>query len=90
LIPSSIRTVTRRLEAMGGKPVLRMAERKDGPVITDNGNFVADVDFGLIHEPVELEKEINHIPGVIENGLFTDIVHEVLVGTDNGLDILKK
>lgn len=87
VIPQAYRTVTEKLGDMGGKPRLRMAERKDGPVITDNGNFVLDVDLGMIEKPSELEMELNLIPGVVENGIFTRIVDEVLVGTDDGLDI---
>jgi ribose 5-phosphate isomerase A len=87
VIPQAYRTVTEKLGDMGGKPQLRMAERKDGPVITDNGNFVLDVDLGMIKKPDELEIELNLIPGVVENGIFTGIVDEVLIGTDDGLDI---
>lgn len=90
VIPPAYRSVTKQVESMGGKPVLRMAERKDGPVITDNGNLVLDVDFGLLDAPQKMEKEINQIPGVLENGLFTDMADEVLIGTRDGLDVLRK
>lgn len=89
VIPQAFRVVAERLEDMGGKPKLRMAERKDGPVITDNGNFVLDIQFNKISDPSALEIELNTIPGVVENGLFTGIVHEVIVGTQQGLEILK-
>lgn len=89
VIPQAFRVVAERLETMGGKPELRMAERKDGPVITDNGNFVLDIQFQKISDPAALENELNTIPGVVENGLFTGIVHEVIVGTQQGLEILK-
>ncbi len=89
VIPQAFRVVAERLEAMDGKPELRIAERKDGPVITDNGNFVLDIQFQKISDPAALENELNTIPGVVENGLFTGIVHEVIVGTQQGLEILK-
>lgn len=89
VIPQAFRFVAERLEAMDGKPELRIAERKDGPVITDNGNFVLDIQFQKISDPAALENELNTIPGVVENGLFTGIVHEVIVGTQQGLEILK-
>ena len=49
-MPFAYVPVMRRLSAMGGTPVLRMgtAETKMGPVVTDNGNFVLDVSFGVI------------------------------------------
>jgi ribose 5-phosphate isomerase A len=58
-----------------------MAVRKAGPVVTDQGNLVLDVTFaGGITDPVTLEKEINNLPGVLENGLFVNITDQVLVG----------
>ncbi len=90
VIPEAFRVVKEQLENMGGKTLLRMAERKDGPVITDNGNFVIDTQFQKINDPGELEISLNIIPGVVENGIFTGIVDEVLVGTEDGLNILKK
>ncbi|HEY0196824.1 MAG TPA: ribose-5-phosphate isomerase A, partial [Methanobacterium sp.] len=59
------------------------------PVITDNGNFVIDTRFQKIHEPEALEVQLNTIPGVVENGIFTGIVDQVIVGTAGGLEILK-
>jgi len=89
VIPQAYRVVTEKLEYIGGKPRLRMAEKKDGPVITDNGNFVVDIQFPKISKPEVLEMELNTIPGVVENGIFTGIVDEVMVGTPEGLKILK-
>ncbi len=43
-------------------------------------NFVLDIQFQKISDPAALENELNTIPGVVENGLFTGIVHEVIVG----------
>ena len=60
---------------------LRMAEKKAGPVVTDEGNLVLDVLFnGGIKNPKEIEMQINNIPGVLENGLFIDLTYKVLVG----------
>jgi len=47
--------------------------------VTDNGNFILDCDFGFIENPKKLEQELNQIPGVVENGLFTKPV-TVIVG----------
>jgi ribose 5-phosphate isomerase A len=66
---------------MGGDAQLRMAVKKAGPVVTDQGNLVLDVKFaGGITDPVGLEKAINNLPGVLENGLFVNITDQVLVG----------
>ena len=66
-----------------------MAERKDGPVVTDNGNFIYDIKF-TIKNPKKLETELNTIPGVVENGVFAGLADEVLVATTHGLNILKR
>jgi ribose 5-phosphate isomerase A len=46
---------------------------KDGPVITDNGNFVMDVDFGTMEDPVALAAKLCRIPGVVEHGIFDNL-----------------
>jgi ribose 5-phosphate isomerase A len=90
VIPQAFRVVKEKLDDMGGSASVRMARKKDGPVITDNGNFVLDAEFKRIEEPEELEITLNSIPGVVENGIFTKIVDKVLVGTIDGLNIINK
>ena len=51
VIPEASRTVINALEDMSATCEIRMAERKDGPVITDNGNFVIDAKFDGIESP---------------------------------------
>ena len=89
VIPQASRPVRNHLMKLGGAPTMRMAERKDGPVVTDNGNFIYDVKF-TVNDPKALESELNSIPGVVENGIFTEMVDEVLVGTEEGIKTLKK
>ena len=84
VLPGAWRQVQQQLAAMNGKAELRMANRKAGPVVTDQGNLVLDVRFeGGISGPVDLERSINNIPGVLENGLFVNLADEVLVGEVN-------
>lgn len=80
VLPMAITPVTKAIEALGGKPELRMGVKKDGPVITDQGNMVLDVTFEAIANPAELEKTLNNIPGVLENGLFVGVTDVVLIG----------
>jgi ribose 5-phosphate isomerase A len=63
---------------------------EDEPFITDNSNYILDCDFGRINEPEILEKEINNIPGVVENGLFIGLADEVIVGSKQGIMTLDK
>ncbi|HEY9825127.1 MAG TPA: ribose-5-phosphate isomerase RpiA [Stenomitos sp.] len=80
VLPMAIAPVTRALEKLGGTPELRMGIKKDGPVITDQGNMVLDVTFANISDPADLEKTINNIPGVLENGIFVNLANVVLIG----------
>lgn len=80
VIPMAYAPVMRAIEKLGGKPQLRMGVKKAGPVVTDQGNMVIDVKFDTIDNPAELEKKLNNIPGVLENGLFVNTTNLVLVG----------
>jgi ribose 5-phosphate isomerase A len=81
VLPGAWRQVQAEMAGLGGAAELRMAVRKAGPVVTDQGNLVLDVRFaGGIADPVGLEATINNIPGVLENGLFVNMVNQVLVG----------
>jgi len=64
-------SATLALEKLGAEVTLRQALRKAGPVITDHGNLLLDIRFAKAPDPVLMEREINLIPGVIENGFFT-------------------
>ncbi len=80
VIPMAISPVMRAIEKLGGKPELRMGVKKAGPVITDQGNMVIDVKFDAIDDPANLEKTLNNIPGVLENGIFVGVTDLVLIG----------
>jgi ribose 5-phosphate isomerase A len=81
VLPGAWRQVKAELAALGGESELRMAVRKAGPVVTDQGNLVLDVRFaGGIADPATLESTINNLPGVLENGLFVNLTDQVLVG----------
>ena len=81
VLPGAWRQVKQNLEGLGGHAELRMAQRKAGPVVTDQGNLVLDLKLNDgIADPTALEQTINNIPGVLENGLFVNLADEVLVG----------
>ncbi len=84
VLPGAWRQIQSQLLGMGGQADLRMATRKAGPVVTDQGNLVLDVKFSDgISDPVALERDVNNLPGVLENGLFVNITDQVLVGEIN-------
>jgi ribose 5-phosphate isomerase A len=82
--------VARSIRAAGGDPTLRSAARKDGPVVTDNGNLVLDCDFGAIDDPAALARTLASVPGVVEHGLFVDVADELHVGTETGVTVVER
>ncbi|KST68931.1 ribose-5-phosphate isomerase RpiA [Mastigocoleus testarum] len=80
VIPMAVTPVMNAIAKLGGKPELRMGVKKAGPVVTDQGNLVVDVKFDDIPDPVNLEKTLNNIPGVLENGIFVNCADKVLIG----------
>lgn len=79
VLPFAATPVMAQLVSMGGKPAVREGIQKDGPVITDNGNFVIDCSFGAIDKPEELEQSLAGITGIIESGLFTGFTNKTMV-----------
>jgi len=75
--PGGVGLLERALERHGAVGVeLRVAGGKDGPVITERGNLIADAHFDEI--PVGLHAELKAVPGVIETGLFEGYRYEAL------------
>jgi len=84
VIPMSKSYIARQLVKLGGNPILR-----DG-VITDNGNLIIDVHDLKIENPVELERQINQLAGVVTNGLFAQRGADILLlGGENGVSTIK-
>jgi len=90
VLPFAFATAMSRIRKTKGEPILREGTDKVGPVITDNGNFIVDVDFGLIKNPKELEYKLKSIPGVIETGLFIEMADIAYIGTSTTVKILKR
>ena len=91
IIPEALRFILKKMELLGGKPMVRMGRAKLGPLVTDNGNFIIDVDFGKVTTPVDLHSKINELPGVVDTGIFVDMTSKVYIGHPNGeVEILQK
>ena len=81
VLPNAWKQVKDVISEMNGSSTLRMANKKAGPVVTDQGNLILDVLFNDgIDNPKKIEMSINNIPGVLENGLFVNLTDKVLVG----------
>jgi len=86
VLPFAAKVVQQRIVQMGGKLVLREGKGKLGPVVTDNGNWVVDVVFGLITDVAGLEVRLKMIPGVVETGLFVGLADVVYLGSASGVE----
>lgn len=84
VVPMAYIPVMRKIEELGGKPVLRMAKNKAGPVVSDNGNLIIDADFGLIQDPSDLDTKLHQIPGLVETGLFCGMACKAYFGMEDG------
>ena len=85
VLPMAEPAIRRALRGLGAEPELRMGERKDGPVVTDQGLWVLDAHFAHgIDSPGPLAVEIDGLPGVLGHGLFVGMATDVLVGLPGG------
>ncbi|NLH13261.1 MAG: ribose-5-phosphate isomerase RpiA [Firmicutes bacterium] len=80
VLPAALGLVTREVERMGFSCSPREGSGKDGPVVSDNGNLILDVNTGAISDPLALSNELDRIPGLVGHGLFVGMVDCVVVG----------
>lgn len=87
VVPNAYNKIIKELKALNGSPTVRPgAPAKAGPVITDNGNFIVDCDFGEIKvsEVAELNAKIKAMVGVVETGLFVKMAQKAYIGNADG------
>ncbi|MCY9667796.1 ribose-5-phosphate isomerase RpiA [Paenibacillus alginolyticus] len=82
IVPFAANFTINKLKELGCNTRIRMSNDKE--YITDNGNIIVDCNFEKIVEPRELNKQINLIPGVLDNGLFTRMVSSLIIGYNDG------
>ncbi len=90
VFPFALATATAEIKKLGGTPFLRESKGKVGAVVTDNGNYILDVDFGLISDAEELNRRLKLVPGVIETGLFIGLADVVYLAKPDGIIKLEK
>lgn len=80
VVPFALPLVCSELERMGFSPVV---DQVDGKLfLTDNGNAALDCSIGPLEDPVQLQKKIRCLPGVVDTGLFLGMAKMVLVGDE--------
>lgn len=92
--PFAYAKVLQNLHRIVGSPTatLRMAVKKVGPIVTDNGNFIIDAPFNpeIMKEPFKLLKQIKMLTGVVEVGLFCHMVKAAYFGNEDGSVTIKQ
>lgn len=89
VIPMARGHVARQLAKLGGAPELRMKDSQ--PYLTDNGNYILDIHHLEIVVPCQMEEKINHITGVVCNGLFALRSADLLIlGGQTGVKTIKR
>lgn len=87
IIPFALGYCRRRLDVLGMRPQLRLAN--DAPLLSDNGNMILDCGVDPIDCPEELDRVLLGIPGVVGTGLFLQMADEVLVQDGDAVRVLQ-
>lgn len=67
-----------------GARTTRLRMDGEAPYLTDEGNYIVDLDLLSIGNPRQVSLVLNQLPGVVENGLFLDICDVVVIGKGDG------
>ena len=76
--------VDKQLAKLIGKPQQLRLKKDGSPFVTDHGNYIIDISFGVIDNPDELNQALHAIPGIIETGLFLGMAGKALIGYPDG------
>lgn len=90
VLKDSLSYVKKRVENIGGIPIVRSSNIKDSFTITDDGNFLIDVQFNSVSDYIELNDYLNNIEGVIGTSLFTKEVTKLIIANENGVRVISK
>jgi len=87
VIPFGYEMTKKHIKELGIDPILRQVNNQ--PYKTDNGNYIFDCRISNIFDAAKLERELNMIPGVVENGLFVKMA-DVVITLDNEKNVVIK
>lgn len=89
VVPFGWQVTARQLSGLGARPVLRRDAQGD-PFVSDGGHYILDCGFAPIDNPESLARQLDHIIGVVEHGLFIGLTAEVHVAGAGGVRVLKR
>lgn len=92
LLPQSATFVPYKIQTLfpGVKIQMRTNDKKDGAVITENGNYLVDVYFNVWPELSSINQTVKNIAGVVETSLFYRMAHKAIIAGENGVSVLGK
>lgn len=88
VIPYGSQQLLRLFAKEGYHPILRTDEQ-GVPIFTDSRNFIIDLHMDVIKEPRAFSQWLNNLAGVVENGIFADMVSRVIVGRPDGVETIE-
>ncbi|HEY6976097.1 MAG TPA: ribose-5-phosphate isomerase RpiA [Chitinophagaceae bacterium] len=83
VIPFGYKQVLQKILAMGCEDVI-LRKRNDQSFVTDHGHYILDCFFEKIRDAFALHTALHNIPGVVETGLFINMVNKVIVAFPDG------
>ncbi len=87
-IPFATSQIRDTLQDAGLKPELRLVDGE--PFLTDEGNYILDIQIGHVSNLGLLEDELLHIPGIVETGLFLSTTDIILVGKGDEVEVINR
>ncbi|BAO05636.1 MULTISPECIES: ribose-5-phosphate isomerase RpiA [Enterococcus] len=87
VIPYGSQQLMRLFKEKNYQPVLRQTETGE-TVVTDSGHYIIDLHLERIEDPEKLATYLDQLVGVVEHGLFLNMVSKVVVASENGVSVL--
>ena len=84
VVPMAVRPVMDMIRSLGADPEIRMGQKKDGPVVSDQGLWIIDATFHAAFDAADVNRRLLSTPGVLDHGLFLDLATDLLVGYADG------
>jgi ribose 5-phosphate isomerase A len=86
IIPYGHTGLLRKMMEQNWNPVLRMKD--DGIFVTDGHHYIVDLHLRSIPDPQAIDAALKDLPGVVEHGLFLDIVNKVVAAGPGKIEII--
>jgi ribose 5-phosphate isomerase A len=90
VVPYGSQQVFTKFEKLGYKPTWRLSDDSNEKLVTDMCHYIIDLHIDEISQPEKLAHELDLTVGVVEHGLFNNMVNHVIVAGKGGVKIIEK